>query len=113
MIPVLVVSAIVYRKKHLQREWVAGGVILAGCACYLFSTPPTPHGSHALTSAEDKTTLDGLIGTGFLLGYLFFDGLVSTTREYDVPYAFLNLPISRADLFLFRAVQQRRRFSEK
>ncbi|GAA5962683.1 hypothetical protein JCM3765_006165 [Sporobolomyces pararoseus] len=81
MIPVLVVSAIIYRKKHLPREWVAGGVILAGCACYLFSTPPTPHGSHALVHTEDKTTLDGLIGTGFLLGYSFFDGLVSTTQE--------------------------------
>ncbi|GAA5916582.1 uncharacterized protein JCM6883_000792 [Sporobolomyces salmoneus] len=82
MIPVLVVGALIYRKKHLPREWAAGGVILAGCACYLFSTPPKPHGSHALSSTdEDKTMMDGLIGTAYLLGYLFFDGLVSTTQE--------------------------------
>ncbi|GAA5889623.1 hypothetical protein JCM16303_004444, partial [Sporobolomyces ruberrimus] len=84
MIPVLVVGALVYRKKHLAREWIAGGVILAGCACYLFSTPPIPHGSHATVlsgSEADKTVIDGLLGTAFLLGYLFFDGLVSTTQE--------------------------------
>lgn len=89
MIPVLVVGALVYRKKHLPREWVAGGVILAGCACYLFSTPPTPHGAHALVSVSDKTTLDGITGAAYLLGYLFFDGLVSTTRTFpsrSVPY---------------------------
>jgi hypothetical protein len=85
MIPVLVVGALVYRKKHLAREWIAGGVILAGCACYLFSTPPIPHGNPATVlsgSESDKTVIDGLLGTAFLLGYLFFDGLVSTTRKW-------------------------------
>ncbi|GAA5889635.1 hypothetical protein JCM16303_004448 [Sporobolomyces ruberrimus] len=84
MIPVLVVGALVYRKKHLAREWIAGGVILAGCACYLFSTPSIPHGNPATVlsgSEPDKTVIDGLLGTAFLLGYLFFDGLVSTTQE--------------------------------
>ncbi|GAA6020684.1 hypothetical protein JCM11491_000513 [Sporobolomyces phaffii] len=78
MIPVLVVGALVYRKKHLPREWIAGGVILAGCACYLFSTPPTPNG---IRETGDRTATEGLVGTAFLLGYLFFDGLVSTTQE--------------------------------
>ncbi|GAA6015220.1 hypothetical protein JCM10207_003647 [Rhodosporidiobolus poonsookiae] len=83
MIPVLVVGAIVWKKKHLTREWVAGGVILAGCATYLFSTPPVPHGSHAAAASNDGNSdwFNGLAGTVFLVGYLFFDGLVSTTQE--------------------------------
>ncbi|GAA6062280.1 hypothetical protein JCM10212_000940 [Sporobolomyces blumeae] len=84
MIPVLVVGALVWKKKHLAREWVAGGVILAGCATYLFSTPPVPHGGHAVATAaadDNSAFINGLAGTGFLLGYLFFDGLVSTTQE--------------------------------
>ncbi|KAL7336738.1 UAA transporter family-domain-containing protein [Rhodotorula toruloides] len=80
MIPVLVVGACIYRKSYLTREWVAGGVILAGCATYLFSSPPTPHG-HAAPSATSADTWDGLIGAAYLLGYLFFDGLVSSTQE--------------------------------
>lgn len=31
MVPVLVVGAVVWKKTHATREWVAGGVILAGC----------------------------------------------------------------------------------
>ncbi|GAA5982991.1 hypothetical protein JCM11641_006909 [Rhodosporidiobolus odoratus] len=82
MIPVLVVGALVWKKKHLTREWVAGGVILAGCATYLFSTPPTPHGSHGTAGGNgDEDWFNGLAGTFFLVGYLFFDGLVSTTQE--------------------------------
>ncbi|GAA5934766.1 hypothetical protein JCM1841_005040 [Sporobolomyces salmonicolor] len=83
MIPVLVVGALIWKKKHLTREWVAGAVILAGCATYLFSTPPTPHGSHAAAaaSADDESWFNGMAGTFFLVGYLFFDGLVSTTQE--------------------------------
>ena len=30
MVPVLVVGALVWRKKYMTREWVAAGVILAG-----------------------------------------------------------------------------------
>lgn len=37
MVPVLVVGALVWKKKHLTREWVAGGVILAGCVPLLLS----------------------------------------------------------------------------
>ncbi|GAA5870585.1 hypothetical protein JCM1840_004808 [Sporobolomyces johnsonii] len=83
MIPVLVVGALIWKKKHLTREWVAGAVILAGCATYLFSTPPAPHGSHAAAaaSADDESWFNGMAGTFFLVGYLFFDGLVSTTQE--------------------------------
>ncbi|BGP58402.1 hypothetical protein JCM8202_001905 [Rhodotorula sphaerocarpa] len=81
MVPVLVVGALVWRKKYVTREWVAAGVILAGCATYLFAAPPTPHGSHAKAAALDNDTLAGLLGSAFLIGYLFFDGLVSTTQE--------------------------------
>ncbi|GJN94068.1 hypothetical protein Rhopal_007132-T1 [Rhodotorula paludigena] len=83
MVPVLVVGAVVWKKTHATREWVAGGVILAGCATYLFSSPPIPHGSHAAaaTAAVDDSLWDGLVGAAYLLGYLFFDGLVSTTQE--------------------------------
>ncbi|BGP74088.1 hypothetical protein NBRC10513v2_007520 [Rhodotorula toruloides] len=80
MIPVLVVGACIYRKSYMTREWVAGGVILAGCATYLFSSPPTPHG-HAAPSVTSTDTWDGIIGAAYLLGYLFFDGLVSSTQE--------------------------------
>lgn len=51
------------------------------CATYLFSTPPVPHGRHAAVATDDESFWNGLIGTFFLLGYLFFDGLVSTTQE--------------------------------
>ena len=110
MIPVLVVGALVWKKQHRQREWVAGGVILIGsvsfgvgvewllsptiltstsiratrCATYLFSQPPRvpSHGALVASAADDgKSMWDGLMGTCFLLGYLFFDGLVSTTQE--------------------------------
>ncbi|GAA5947958.1 hypothetical protein JCM10213_007666 [Rhodosporidiobolus nylandii] len=84
MIPVLVVGALVWKKQHKQKEWVAAGVIALGCATYLFSTPPTPHGSHGAAAAAGNGNSDlvnGLAGTFFLVGYLFFDGLVSTTQE--------------------------------
>ncbi|BGP27902.1 hypothetical protein JCM10295v2_006889 [Rhodotorula toruloides] len=80
MIPVLIIGACIYRKSHMTREWVAGGVILAGCATYLFSSPLTPH-SHAAPAATNANMRDGLIGAAYLLGYLFFDGLVSSTQE--------------------------------
>lgn len=53
----------------------------SSCATYLFSTPPVPHGRHTAVAADDDSFWNGLIGTLFLLGYLFFDGLVSTTQE--------------------------------
>ncbi|GAA5868006.1 hypothetical protein JCM8547_000779 [Rhodosporidiobolus lusitaniae] len=87
MCPVLIVGYLVYKKKHAQREWVAAGVILIGCATYLFSTPPIPHGSHAssstsVTAQNDNSDLyNGLMGALCLGAYLFFDGLVSTTQE--------------------------------
>ncbi|GAA5902422.1 hypothetical protein JCM6882_002748 [Rhodosporidiobolus microsporus] len=83
MVPVLVVGALVWKQKHATKSWVAAGVILAGCATYLFSSPPTPHGSHAAAAPSDDHTdlINGLAGTFFLVGYLFFDGLVSTTQE--------------------------------
>ncbi|GAA5942139.1 hypothetical protein JCM10213_003814 [Rhodosporidiobolus nylandii] len=84
MIPVLVVGALVWKKQHKQKEWVAAGVIALGCTTYLFSTPPTPHGSHGAAAAAgngNSDLLNGLAGTFFLVGYLFFDGLVSTTQE--------------------------------
>ncbi|GAA5902436.1 hypothetical protein JCM6882_002753 [Rhodosporidiobolus microsporus] len=83
MVPVLVVGALVWKQKHATKSWVAAGVILAGCATYLFSSPPTPHGSHAAAASPDDHTdlINGLAGTFFLVGYLFFDGLVSTTQE--------------------------------
>ncbi|GAA5982504.1 hypothetical protein JCM10908_006676 [Rhodotorula pacifica] len=82
MVPVLVVGALVWRKKYMAREWVAAGVILVGCATYLFAAPPTPHGSHAKSASLDAdSTFTAILGAAFLLGYLFFDGLVSTTQE--------------------------------
>ena len=80
MIPVLVVGALVYKKKHLPREWVAGAVIAVGCGTYLFSQPPR-HSSHAVETAAGDPATNALMGALFLTGYLFFDGLVSTTQE--------------------------------
>ncbi|POY74919.1 hypothetical protein BMF94_1895 [Rhodotorula taiwanensis] len=82
MVPVLIVGAVVWRKKYMIREWVAAGVILAGCATYLFAAPPMSHGSHPKTSSlSDHSALAGILGAAYLVGYLFFDGLVSTTQE--------------------------------
>ncbi|KAM0747236.1 UAA-domain-containing protein [Meredithblackwellia eburnea MCA 4105] len=81
MVPVLVVGALVYRKKHQTKEWVAGGVIVAGCALYLFSHPPTSKHHHAAADDGKDSLWSGILGTLFLCGYLFFDGLVSTTQE--------------------------------
>ncbi|GAA5884592.1 hypothetical protein JCM3774_004797 [Rhodotorula dairenensis] len=82
MVPVLVVGAVVWRKKYMVREWVAAGVILAGCATYLFAAPPSAHGSHAkAVSSDNESAIAAILGAAFLLGYLFFDGLVSTTQE--------------------------------
>ncbi|KAK4046027.1 hypothetical protein OIV83_006416 [Microbotryomycetes sp. JL201] len=79
MIPVLVVGALVWKKQHRPKEWIAGGVILLGCATYLFSAPPAGHKAHSGEAASGF--MNGLLGTLFLVGYLFFDGLVSTTQE--------------------------------
>lgn len=81
MIPVLVVGALVYKQQHKQKDWVAGGVILLGCATYLFSTPPAPS-HHAVDAATtDQPWFGAAVGALLLCGYLFFDGLVSTTQE--------------------------------
>ncbi|SCV74621.1 BQ2448_7650 [Microbotryum intermedium] len=79
MIPVLVVGAVVWKKQHKRREWVAGAVILMGCATYLFSQPPNP--KHLSTSSDQPSAWQGFIGALFLIAYLFFDGMVSTTQE--------------------------------
>ncbi|SCZ98367.1 BZ3500_MvSof-1268-A1-R1_Chr3-2g06323 [Microbotryum saponariae] len=79
MIPVLVVGAVVWKKQHKRREWVAGAVILMGCATYLFSQPPNP--KHLSTSTDQHSAWNGFIGALFLTAYLFFDGMVSTTQE--------------------------------
>ncbi|SGY84734.1 BQ5605_C009g05717 [Microbotryum silenes-dioicae] len=79
MIPVLVVGAVVWKKQHKRREWVAGAVILMGCATYLFSQPPNP--KHLSTSTDQPSAWNGLIGALFSIAYLFFDGMVSTTQE--------------------------------
>ena len=79
MIPVLVVGAVVYKKQAKQKEWVAAAVIAVGCGTYLFSNPPAS--KHAATAADDASAWTGLVGAAFLVGYLFFDGLVSTTQE--------------------------------
>ncbi|KAM0749179.1 UAA-domain-containing protein [Meredithblackwellia eburnea MCA 4105] len=83
MVPVLLVGAVIHKKTHRPNEWIAGAVILLGCAAYLFSQPP-----HVSTSthqhsapAEDASSLEALLGALCLAGYLFFDGLVSTTQE--------------------------------
>lgn len=52
------------------------------CATYLFSQPPRTSSRHPAAAAEaHEGFLNGLAGTLFLVGYLFFDGLVSTTQE--------------------------------
>ncbi|GEM11000.1 zinc finger, C2H2-type transcription factor [Rhodotorula toruloides] len=79
MIPVLVVGACIYRKTYRPREWVAASVILAGCATYLFSTPPSSRAHDIPTATADRST--ALVGAIYLLGYVFFDGLVSSTQE--------------------------------
>ncbi|KAL8293090.1 hypothetical protein RQP46_000784 [Phenoliferia psychrophenolica] len=79
MVPVLVVGALIYKKKHATKEWMAAGTIVCGCALYLFSHPPTS--KHHAVEAKDDSFMSGILGTLCLLGYLFFDGLVSTTQE--------------------------------
>jgi hypothetical protein len=53
------------------------------CATYLSAAPPTPHGSHAKAVSPDdnESAIAAILGAAFLVGYLFFDGLVSTTQE--------------------------------
>ncbi|GAA5833709.1 hypothetical protein JCM11251_003210 [Rhodosporidiobolus azoricus] len=82
MVPVLVVGALVWKQKHPAKSWVAAAVILVGCATYLFASPPARLSAHgAVGVTEGQVWLDGAVGACLLLGYLFFDGLVSTTQE--------------------------------
>jgi len=81
MVPVLVVGALVYKKSAKQKEWVAAAVIAVGCGTYLFSAPPASSHHAAAAAAEAGSAWNGVLGAAFLLGYLFFDGLVSTTQE--------------------------------
>ncbi|KAK4705233.1 hypothetical protein P7C70_g963, partial [Phenoliferia sp. Uapishka_3] len=46
---------------------------------YLFSHPPTSK-KHVVATSDDSF-MNGILGTVCLVGYLFFDGLVSTTQE--------------------------------
>ncbi|KAK4046517.1 hypothetical protein OIO90_006546 [Microbotryomycetes sp. JL221] len=77
MIPVLIVGAAVWKQQHKPREWIAGAVILLGCTTYLFSGEPTS----APASVDSHHFVTAVAGTACLVGYLFFDGLVSTTQE--------------------------------
>jgi hypothetical protein len=76
MVPVLVMSTLVYKKEHKARQWIAAGIVLLGTATYLTSRPD-PHANPAAAGSF----LDGLFGTLLLLGYLALDGLTSTTQE--------------------------------
>lgn len=81
MVPVLLVGTLVYKKSHKAKQWISAGVVTAGCGIYLFSNPPAP--KHPAPSAAEASAdwFSGLMGAVLLIGYLFFDGLTSTTQE--------------------------------
>ena len=92
MAPVLFVARFIYKKIYNRRQWAATWIIVLGCATYIFSRPISNDGDVTLSEAattEGASTLTsgtlgplgGLIGAAFILAYLFFDGLTSTTQE--------------------------------
>lgn len=83
MVPVLLVGTFVYKKTHKGKQWISAGVVTAGCGIYLFSNPPAPkHPALAGAGAADAVDwFSGMMGAILLIGYLFFDGLTSTTQE--------------------------------
>lgn len=79
VVPVLLIGSLVWGKAYRKREWIAAFVIVTGCGTYLFSQAPrTPL---AAVVDEAETFWAGIAGGLFLVGYLAFDGLTSTTQE--------------------------------
>lgn len=56
---------------------------------------------------EQRTVLDGLLGTFFLLGYLGLDGLTSTTRTFIAPAFYYSFSNGRLNDFSSRFLSQR------
>ncbi|GAA93841.1 uncharacterized protein L969DRAFT_92244 [Mixia osmundae IAM 14324] len=82
MVPVLLVGALVYKKAHKTREWVAGATVLLGCACFVVSRPASAQTSHHGAAASGESTVwTAACGMLLLLSYLFFDAMTSTTQE--------------------------------
>ena len=79
MVPVLLVGTLVYKKSHSAKQWISAAVVTVGCGIYLFSNPPTPKHGAALVDKADF--FSAAMGAVLLIGYLFFDGLTSTTQE--------------------------------
>ncbi|KAM0754968.1 UAA-domain-containing protein [Meredithblackwellia eburnea MCA 4105] len=76
MIPVIIVGRLVYNKRATMREWISAAVIALGCATYLSTSTGGPS-----PLDDDNTFTETFLGTFFLAGYLFFDGLTSSTQE--------------------------------
>ncbi|KAH8918771.1 UAA-domain-containing protein [Atractiella rhizophila] len=75
MVPVLVVGKCVYGKSHKTREWIGASLVVLGGATYLW------FGGEESEGKEGADGWEGFLGAALLLGYLFFDGLTSTTQE--------------------------------
>lgn len=75
-IPVILVQYFVYRRGARPREWIAALVVMVGYTTYLVTlkSDPSPLDS-------DDAFLNTILGALFLAGYLFFDGLTSTSQE--------------------------------
>ncbi|KAK4702000.1 hypothetical protein P7C70_g4225, partial [Phenoliferia sp. Uapishka_3] len=76
----LLAGAVIYKKKYRRTEWAAGAVTILGCATYLFSLSSSGLSRHA--PAETHTLFaSATLGSICLSAYLFFGGLLSSTRE--------------------------------
>lgn len=79
MVPVLLIGSLVWSKSYRKREWLAAAIIVTGCGTYLFSQAPPTHKVHVVVA--DAGWWGNIAGALFLMGYLAFDGLTSTTQE--------------------------------
>ncbi|KAL8280717.1 hypothetical protein RQP46_007040 [Phenoliferia psychrophenolica] len=77
MLPVILVGAVIHKRRTSFREWTSAAVIAAGCVTY-FSSSST--GGVPLED-EREAYFEAVLGSLYLLGYMFFDGLTSTSQE--------------------------------
>lgn len=90
MVPIIVVGGIVYKRRTSFRDWTVAVVISAGCLTYLSTTT----GAELPPEDEREAYFEGLLGALYLVGYLLFDALTSTSQQ-----TYFGLSASSTDPF--------------
>lgn len=86
LVPVMVMSYILYRKKFSPSKYLAVALITLGVSLFMFMDPHKKskeggHGTSKTDNSEERTLLTGLYGLFLLTMNLAIDGITNSTQD--------------------------------